>query len=77
MLKLIGALDISYSKTNDQNAIAALLIMEYPSMKVLYEDYEKETTAYPYVPGFLAFKEIPVYTILFDRLKKNHPELWP
>mmetsp|Transcript_43502 Transcript_43502/g.31320 ORF Transcript_43502/g.31320 Transcript_43502/m.31320 type:complete len:96 (-) Transcript_43502:324-611(-) len=51
--------------------------MEYPSMKIVYEDYEKETTAYPYVPGFLAFKEVPVYTVLFDRLKKNKPGLWP
>ena len=46
-------------------------------MKLLYEDFEKETAEYPYIPGFLAFKEIPVYTILFDRLKANRPELWP
>lgn len=46
-------------------------------MKILYEDYEKETTSYQYIPGFLAFKEVPVYTILFDRLRANKPELWP
>lgn len=46
-------------------------------MKVVYEDYEQETADYPYIPGFLAFKEIPVYTILFDRLKLNKPNLWP
>jgi deoxyinosine 3'endonuclease (endonuclease V) len=46
-------------------------------MKLLYEDFEKETAEYPYIPGFLAFKEIPVYTILFDRLKASRPDLWP
>lgn len=46
-------------------------------MKVLYEDFEQETADYPYIPGFLAFKEVPVYTILFNRLKANKPELWP
>jgi len=46
-------------------------------MKVLYEDYEKETADYPYIPGFLAFKEVPVYNILFKRLKEKEPTLWP
>jgi len=46
-------------------------------MKLLYEDYEKETAEYPYVPGFLAFKEVPAYSILFDRLRQSKPELFP
>jgi endonuclease V len=46
-------------------------------MNVIYEDFEKEQTEYPYIPGFLAFKEIPVYTILFERLKAKAPEMWP
>lgn len=48
-------------------------------MKVIYEDYEQETTEYCYIPGFLAFKEIPVFTKLFDRLKQSERvnELWP
>ena len=46
-------------------------------MEILYEDFEKETADYPYIPGFLAFKEVPVYTILFDRLKQNRPDLYP
>ena len=43
-------------------------------MKIIYEDYEKEQTQFPYVPGFLAFKEIPVYTTLFKRIDK---QFWP
>jgi len=31
----------------------------------------------PYVPGFLAFREVPVLLFLFDRLHKTRPELWP
>lgn len=51
--------------------------MAFPSLEVLYEDYEFETTAYPYIPGFLAFKEVPSYLKLFERLKQNQPELYP
>ena len=46
-------------------------------MEVIYEDFEKETADYPYIPGFLAFKEVPVYTILFDRLRQNRPDMYP
>lgn len=77
-LKLVGAVDIGYSKSDDRKAVAVILVMEFPSMKILYEDSHSEIqTGYPYIPGFLAFKEIPVYQTLFDRLKQNHPELFP
>ena len=46
-------------------------------MEIIYEDHEVETADYPYVPGFLAFKEIPVYTVLFERLKAKEPHKWP
>ena len=51
--------------------------MDFETKDVLYEDYENEETEYPYLPGFLAFKEVPSYTILFDRLKAKAPEMWP
>ena len=76
-LELIGAVDISYSKTDSQKACAALVVLSYPSFDVLYEDYEIDTTQYPYIPGFLAFKEIPSLSILFERLQNNSPEFWP
>ena len=76
-LKRIAAVDISYSKTNSQNAVAALVIFDFATMKLIYEDFEQDQTDYPYIPGFLAFKEVPSYKILFARLKKNAPELWP
>lgn len=39
-IKLIAAVDISYSKTCQRNAVAALLVLSYPDMEVVYEDYE-------------------------------------
>ena len=54
-LRYIGAVDISYSRSDRRKAVAALIITEYPSMKVVYQDYnyEEEVDA-PYIPGFLA-----------------------
>ena len=76
-LKRIAAVDISYSSTDSQKAVTALIIFDFPSFTVLYEDFEKNETDYPYVPGFLAFKEVPSYTVLFDRLNEKRPDLWP
>ena len=39
-IKLIAAVDISYSKQNDQNAVACLLVFSYPEFKLLYSDFE-------------------------------------
>ena len=76
-LTRVGAVDISYSKHDQKKAVAAIVIFAFPSMDVIYEDFEKEEADYPYVPGFLAFKEVPVYTILFDRLRQNRPDIFP
>ncbi len=46
-------------------------------MKMLYEDFVLSKADVPYVPGFLAFKEVPSYLELFENLKQKRPDLWP
>ena len=71
-LQLIGAVDIGYSKNDDKKAVAVIIVMKYPSFEIVYEDHHHEIQVdYPYIPGFLAFKEIPVYQVLFDRFPKE------
>jgi deoxyinosine 3'endonuclease (endonuclease V) len=53
-LKLVGAVDIGYSKLDPRQAVAAIVVCEYPSLRVLYEDYEEIEVEVPYIPGFLA-----------------------
>jgi deoxyinosine 3'endonuclease (endonuclease V) len=60
-----------------QTACAALIVMEFPSMTVLYERYEWVSLDQPYIPGFLAFREVPVLARLLCDLRVQHPELIP
>ena len=61
-LKLIGGAKMSYSKKDVNSAVASLLIMEYPSMKIIYEDHHSdEQSEFPSIPGFAGFKEAPLY----------------
>lgn len=76
-LKYVAGVDISFSKNHENIACSALVILERKSLKVVYEDFEYVRLDEPYVPGFLAFREIPSLIPLFDKLREKKPELWP
>ena len=44
-----------------------------------YEDYEPLQLDVPYLPGFLAFREVPAYTRLLSRAAAagHQPEVYP
>ena len=54
----MAAFDISLSKEEDfkELAIASMCVMEFPSLKVVYEQHIERDNDVPYCPGFLAFK---------------------
>jgi len=56
--KYVGGVDISFIKGNNIDACASLVVLEYPSMKVVYEKCEMIKLTLPYVSGFLAFREV-------------------
>jgi deoxyinosine 3'endonuclease (endonuclease V) len=56
---------------------AALIVCEYPSLKIVYQDYEYAKITVPYCPGFLAFRELPPLVALVDRLRATKPEFTP
>ena len=53
------------------------MVLEFPSLKVVYEVYEMVKLTKPYIPGFLAFREVPFLLALLQNLRKNRPELVP
>ncbi|EGG24800.1 endonuclease V [Cavenderia fasciculata] len=76
-LKYVGGVDISFVKDNDEDACASLIILEYPSLKVVHKEMEFVKLDLPYIPGFLAFRECPSLTRLIDRVKTQHPRFYP
>jgi len=76
-LKLVGGVDISFVKENNEDACASLIVLDYPSLKVIYERFEMVKLTLPYIPGFLAFREVPFLKYLVDDLRDHHPELVP
>lgn len=76
-IKYVAGLDISFDKKNPNRSCAYITIQNYSSKEIVYEDHEITLLDIPYVSGFLGFREIPVYKILFDRLKKNNIKYMP
>ena len=75
-LKYIAGMDISAIKHNPNIAVSALVICDR-NLKIVYEDYKLVKMDEPYIPGFLAFREVKHLVNLINDLKTNHPEYIP
>ena len=75
-LKYIAGMDISAIKHNPNIAVSALVICDR-NLKIVYEDYNLVKMDEPYIPGFLAFREVNHLVNLINDLKNNHPEFIP
>lgn len=70
-IKYIGGMDISMSQKHDKKACASLVVTSFPDMKVAYKEDLMVDVENPYVPSFLAFKEVPAFELLFENFTKN------
>ena len=50
-----------------------LVVYDIKGKQIAYEDYEIVHISQPYIPGFLAFREVPPLYEMFNRLKLNKP----
>jgi deoxyinosine 3'endonuclease (endonuclease V) len=57
-LRYVGGVDMSFSKEDPSVACGTLVVLDIQSLQVVYEDYSLVTLDVPYVPGFLAFREV-------------------
>ncbi|CAM9632182.1 unnamed protein product [Pylaiella littoralis] len=77
VLRLVGGVDISFVKGSEENACATLVVLQFPSLKTVYEAYERVTMDYPYMSGFLAFREVNHLARLVGQLRRERPDLEP
>ena len=74
-MKTVAAFDISSPKDDETIGYVCMVVMSYPQLKVLWEGSALVTIDAPYCPGFLAFKEVPHFVDLYDKFKKERPDL--
>lgn len=66
--KFVAGLDISYRRNK---ACAACIVMEYPSLRLVRKKVYIDEVSVPYIPTFLALRELPFYITLCYEFKKR------
>ena len=72
-IRTVAGLDISHSRFSSR-VFALAVLLEHPSMQVLEEAWTEGEAAFPYVSGFLAFREAPFVREALGKLNRR-PDL--
>jgi len=70
-------MDISASKINEKTASVAFVLMDFKTKEVVYEKHKMVTMSQPYVPGYLAFREVEHLVDLINEVKNYDNSLIP
>ncbi|XP_071730863.1 uncharacterized protein [Rutidosis leptorrhynchoides] len=74
LLKYIGGVDISFLKNDPSVACGTLIVLDFKTLDIVYEDSAIVTIDVPYIPGFLAFREAPIFLELVNKMRNGlHP----
>ena len=68
-IKTIAGADVSYAKES-KLFFATVVLLAYPTMKIIEETSASENARFPYIPGLLTFREGPALLKAFQKL--NH-----
>lgn len=69
----VGGMDISYNRFS-KKAVGVLTVLSYPELTPLEEVYSVGDMVFPYVPGYLAFREGPVLLSAYEKITRK-PDL--
>lgn len=72
-IKTIAGADISFNKYST-TVYAGIVVLSYPSMIIQSYSLVTAETTFPYVPGYLAFREVPSLMLAWQQLPEK-PDL--
>ena len=67
-VKYVAGVDIGFEK-NYTISKAAIVLLSFPELELVEKAIASIPTAFPYVPGYLSFREIPAILEAFPQLK--------
>lgn len=65
-IKTIAGIDQAF--LNDK-IISAIVVLNYPTLKIVGKAYSKIQTKFPYIPGYLSYREAPAIISAYKKLK--------
>lgn len=67
-IKTIAGADISFNKYST-TVYAGIVVMQFPSLQVIETSGVVDEATFPYIPGLLAFREVPALSKAWEGLK--------
>src|SRR4051812_24767645 len=67
-IKTIGGADISFNLGSDE-AYAVFVVLDLKTLAIIDRSHYAGPLRFPYIPGLLSFREIPLLMEAWDRLK--------
>lgn len=72
-LELVAGIDHTYNE-KDNTIISGIVVVKFPELKVIERKYAIKPCTMPYIPGFLAYREMPSAAEAYSMLD-NKPDL--
>lgn len=72
-VKIIAGTDASISP-DKQTMIGVTVLLQYPSLEIINVVHSFYQVDFPYIPGYLSFREVPVLLRTFEQLPQD-PDL--
>lgn len=76
-LNLIAGSDISCVPGSKDLAYVSIAFLSFPSLKTIHVESQLVTLEYPYIPGYLAFREYSALSRVLSDVLGRRPELKP
>ena len=76
-LKLVAGVDLAYwkEKNDNEQAVCCIVVIDYITHEVVEKKYFSGEIDIPYLPGFLAFRELPL-VLKTAELLENTPDIY-
>jgi len=68
-IRFIAGCDVSYSKKVER-CFAAVTVFKLPELEIVAQAQSSGSINFPYVPGYLTFREAPILLKAFEKLEK-------
>jgi len=69
-LSLVAGADVSYNRGSDV-IYGAVVVLSYPGLEILETAGSVGRAGFPYVPGYLSFREIPILLRAFRKVRRR------
>lgn len=76
-IKYVAGIDIGHHKVDETKAKVVITIFDYQTMTEVHRDELEVTLIFPYVSGFLGFREVEHFINLLLKVKQEKPEYYP